>query len=78
MGRVEPAQGNRNLMEVDTPPSALPVELAKLNLSMLSKEACCYNVPYMNVTVGRNPTPYDKQGSTMTVVCRISKLTNRA
>ena len=45
MGRIDPAQGNRKLMEADEPPAALPVELAKLKLSMLSKEACCYDIP---------------------------------
>ena len=67
MGRIEPAQGNRKLMEVDASPAALPVELAKLKLSMLSKEACCYDVPYMNVTVGSYPMPVDEQGSNVTV-----------
>ena len=65
MGRIEPAQGNRKLMEVDAPPAALV--LAKVKLSMLSKAACCYDVPYLNVTVGSYPMPVDEQGSTMTV-----------
>ena len=39
-------------MEADAPPAALPVELAKLKLSTLSKEACCYDVSYMNMTGG--------------------------
>ena len=30
---------------------------------MLSKEACCYDVPYMNVTVGSYRIPVDEQGS---------------
>ena len=67
MGRIEPAQGNLRLMEMDTPPAALPVELTLLKLSMLSKEACCYNVPYMNVTVGSYPMPVNKHGSFVTV-----------
>ena len=62
MGRIEPAQGNRKLIQVDAPPTALPVELAKLKLSMLSKEACCYDVPQMNVTVGSYPMLVDEQG----------------
>ena len=53
-------------MDVDAPPAALPVELAKLKLSMLSKEACCYDVPYTNVTVGSYPMPVDKQGTNVT------------
>ena len=34
-----------SLTDVDSPPAALPVELAKLKLPLLSKEACCYDVP---------------------------------
>ena len=67
MGRIEPAQGNRKLIDVDAPPAALVVQLAKLKLFMLSKETCCYNVPYMNVTVGSYPMPVDEQGSIVTV-----------
>ena len=60
MGRIEPAQGNQKLMEEDTPPTALPVELAQLKLlSMLSKEVCCYGIPYMIVTVSSYPMPVD-------------------
>ena len=62
MGRIEPAQGNRKLMEEDAPPTSLPVELTQLKLSMLFKEACCCDVPYMNVTVGSYPMPVDEQG----------------
>ena len=56
-------------MEVDAPLTALPVELTQLNLSMLSKDVCVYDVPYMNVTVGRYmyPMPVDKHGSIVTV-----------
>ena len=54
-------------MNVDELPTALPVELAELKLSMLLKEACCYDVPYMNVIVGSYPMPVDKQGSNVTV-----------
>ena len=54
-------------MDLDTPPTALPVELAKLKLSMLSKEVCCYDVPYMKVTVGSYSVPIDEQSSNVTV-----------
>ena len=66
---MEPAQGNRKLMEMDAPPAASPVKLAQLHvkLSMLSKEACCYNVPYMNVTLGSYPMPVDEHSLTVTV-----------
>ena len=67
MGRIEPAQGNRRLMEVDVPPAVLSVELARLELSMLSKEACCYNVPYMNMRVGSYPMLVNEQSSNVTV-----------
>ena len=36
MSRIEPAQGKQKLMRADVP--ALPVELARLKLSMLAKE----------------------------------------
>ena len=62
MGRIEPAQGN-----LDVPLTALPIELAKSKLSMLSKEVCCYDVPYMNVTVSSYPMPVDEQGLNVTV-----------
>ena len=48
MSRIEPAQGNQKLMRADVP--ALPVELARLKLSMLAKEAWYYDVPFMHVT----------------------------
>ena len=64
MGRIEPAHGNRKLMEADAPPTALTVELAKLKLSMLSKEARCYDVLYMNVTVGSYPSPLTNRART--------------
>ena len=55
-------------MDVVASPVALPAELAvKLKLSMLSKEACCYDVQCMNVTVSSYPMPVDKQGSNVTV-----------
>ena len=62
MARIELAQGNWKLVEVDEPPLALPIELAKLKLSMYSKEACCYNFSYINMTVGSYPIPVDEQG----------------
>ena len=68
MGRTEPAQGNRKLTGMDAPPAALAVELVKLKLSMLLKKARCYDIPYMNVTVGNFPMPIDKQGSNVTNV----------
>ena len=37
MSRIEPVQGNQKLLRVDIP--ALPVELARLKLLMLAKEA---------------------------------------
>ena len=58
-------------MDMDAPPAALPVELSKLKLSMLSKKAHCYNFSYMNMTVDScmYPTrmPIDEQGSNETV-----------
>ena len=50
MSRIEPVQGNQKLMRADVP--ALPLELARLKLSMFAKEACFYNVPYMQMTIG--------------------------
>ena len=50
MSRFEPAQGNQKLMRADM--LALPVELARLKLSKLAKEAWYYNVPFMHVTIG--------------------------
>ena len=52
MSRIEPAQGNQKLMRADVP--ALPVELARLKLSMLAKEVwyMYYDVPFMHVTFG--------------------------
>ena len=41
---------NQKLMRADVP--ALPLELARLKLSMLAKEAWYYDVPFMLVTVG--------------------------
>ena len=50
MGRIQPAQGNWKLMEVDVPAAGLPVELVtQAKLSMLSKETCWYCVPFMNM-----------------------------
>ena len=46
MSRIEPAQGNQKLMRANTPD--LPVELARLKLSVLAKEACYYDVPFMH------------------------------
>ena len=39
-------------MDMDAPPTALPVELTQLKLSMMLMEAWCYDVSYMNVIVG--------------------------
>ena len=51
MSRIEPAQGNQKLMRAYMPP--LPVELARLKLSMfIAKEAWYYDVPFMHVTIG--------------------------
>ena len=50
MSRIEPVQGNQKLMRVDLP--TLPVELARLKLSMLAKEERYYDGPFMHVTVG--------------------------
>ena len=50
MNGIEPAQGNQKLMRANVP--VLPVELARLKLSMLVKEAWYYNVPFMHVTIG--------------------------
>ena len=49
MGRIEPAQGNQELMRADMP--VLPVELARLKLSILVKEAWYYDVPFKHVTI---------------------------
>ena len=38
------------LMRADVP--VLPVELARLKLSMLAKEAWYYDVPFMHMTIG--------------------------
>ena len=46
---------------------ALPVELARLKPSMLTKEACHYDVPFMHVTIGSLPMPVDKQGMNVKV-----------
>ena len=54
-------------MEVDAPTAALPVELAKLKLPMLSKERCRYDVPYTNMTVGSYPMLIDKLSTNLTV-----------
>ena len=50
MSRIEPTHGNQKLMRADVP--VLPVELARLKLSMLAKEAWYYDGPFMHVTVG--------------------------
>ena len=42
--------GNQKLMRADVP--SLHVELAKLKLSMLAKEAGYNDVPFMHVTIG--------------------------
>ena len=43
---MEPTLGNQTLLSMDVP--ALPVELARLKLSMLEKEAWYYYVPLTN------------------------------
>ena len=50
MSMIESAQGNQKLMRVDVP--VLPVELARLTLSISAKEACYYGVPFMHMNVG--------------------------
>ena len=47
MSRIEPAQDNQKLMRMNMP--ALHVELTRLKLSMLSKEAWYYNLVFMHV-----------------------------
>ena len=49
MSRIEPGQGNQKLMRAYVP--VLPVELARLKLSMLVKEAWYYDVPFMHMTI---------------------------
>ena len=71
MSRIEPAQGNQKLMRVDVP--ALPVELARLRLSMLAKEAWYYDVPFMPITIGSKPMRLDKQGMIVTVDCAVAR-----
>ena len=46
MSRIEPVQGSQKLMRANVPD--LPVELDRLKLSMLAKEACYYDVPFMH------------------------------
>ena len=46
---------------------ALPVELARLKLSMLAKEAWYYDAPFMHVTIGSYPMLVDEQGMNVTV-----------
>ena len=58
MSRIEPAQSNQKLMRADVP--ALPVELARLNLSMLAKEAWYYDVPFMIFYYVMYPVVYRK------------------
>ena len=50
MSRIEPAQDNQKFLMADVP--AFPVELDRLKLSMLAKEAWYYDVPFMHVTIG--------------------------
>ena len=49
MSRIEPAQGKQKLIRADLP--ALPVELARLKLSILAKEAWYYDIPFTHVTI---------------------------
>ena len=65
MRRIEPAQGEQKLMRADVP--VLPVELARLKLSMLAKEAWYYDVPFMRVTIGSQPMHVHEQGMNVTV-----------
>ena len=48
--KTEPAQGNQKFMRADV--SALPVELARLKLSMLAEEAWYYDIQFMHMTIG--------------------------
>ena len=49
MGRIVPAQGNWKLMEVYVW-SLVFCRTRQAKLSILVKEAWCYDVPFMNVT----------------------------
>ena len=51
MSRIEPDQCNQKLMREDVP--ALRIELTRLKLSMLAKEAWYYDVPFVHMTIGR-------------------------
>ena len=50
MSRIEPAQCNQKLTRADVP--VLRIELARLKLSMIAKEAWYYDVPFVHVTIG--------------------------
>ena len=50
MSRIEPTQDSQKFMRAEVP--ALPVELARLKLSMLAKKAWYYDVPFMHATIG--------------------------
>ena len=39
----------------------------QVKLSILAKEAWCYNVPFMKVTIASWPLPVDEQGTNATV-----------
>ena len=54
ISRIEPAQGNQKLMRAGMP--ALPVELARLELSTFAKEAWYYDVPFMHATICSYPS----------------------
>ena len=52
-------------MRADMP--ALPVDLARLKLSMFAKEAWYYDVPFMHVTFFIKPMLVDEQSMNVTV-----------
>ena len=65
MSSPKPAQNSQNLKRADLP--ALPIELARLKLSRLVKEAWYYAGPFLYMTVGSWPMPFDEQDMNVTV-----------
>ena len=53
MSRIEPGQGNQKSMRADVP--ALPVELARLKLFKLAKEAWYYNTGHELLPIYMDP-----------------------
>ena len=51
MSTIEPAQGNQKVIRTNVP--VLFVQLARLKLCVLAKEAWYYDVPFMHLTIGR-------------------------